>query len=202
MKIPPHHHNERASPLDASILGCAVSVILYVLSNQKSMFHPDLARLPQNFCAKHESSRKRLSHKNRSSIFSIINTYFFLLCDLGYKIFKQNMIKYEVSTGNTKRPPRHLSPPLIIPLWERFPAFLFVRQNPYIPFLKPQVFPTCEHPFPGKRADHPVGSFSVRIYPSATSSIIMSVKPTANESTPMFECSPSLISGISSSTTT
>ena len=128
MKIPPHHHNERASPLDASILGCAVSVILYVLSNQKSMFHPDLARLPQNFCAKHENSRKRVSHKNRSSIFAIINTYFFLLCDLGYKIFKQNMIKYEVSTGNTKRPPRHLSPPLIIPLWERLPAFLMVRQ--------------------------------------------------------------------------
>ena len=39
-------------------------------------------------------------------------------------------------------------------------------------------------------------------YPSATSSAIISVNPAANIKTPMFECSPSDISGISSSTTT
>ena len=38
-------------------------------------------------------------------------------------------------------------------------------------------------------------------YPSATSSAIISVKPRENISTPMFECSPEDISGISSSTT-
>ena len=38
--------------------------------------------------------------------------------------------------------------------------------------------------------------------PRATSSAIMRVKPSAKESTPMSECSPSDISGISSSTTT
>ena len=38
--------------------------------------------------------------------------------------------------------------------------------------------------------------------PSATSSIIISVKPRAKKMVPMFECSPSDISGISSSTTT
>ncbi len=40
------------------------------------------------------------------------------------------------------------------------------------------------------------------VQPSATSSIIISVKPRAKKMVPMLECSPSLISGISSSTTT
>ena len=40
------------------------------------------------------------------------------------------------------------------------------------------------------------------IYPSATSSIIIRVKPNAKKIVPMLECSPSDISGISSSTTT
>lgn len=39
-------------------------------------------------------------------------------------------------------------------------------------------------------------------YPSATSSTIIREKPTAKASVPMLECSPSDISGISSSTTT
>ena len=39
-------------------------------------------------------------------------------------------------------------------------------------------------------------------YPSATSRIIISVKPREKHSTPILECSPSDISGISSSTTT
>ena len=39
-------------------------------------------------------------------------------------------------------------------------------------------------------------------YPSATSNAIMSVKPTEKRITPMLECSPSDISGISSSITT
>ena len=39
-------------------------------------------------------------------------------------------------------------------------------------------------------------------HPSATSSIIISVKPNAKKMVPMLECSPSDISGISSSTTT
>ena len=39
-------------------------------------------------------------------------------------------------------------------------------------------------------------------YPSATSSIIISVKPRAKKMVPMLECSPSDISGISYSTTT
>ncbi len=39
-------------------------------------------------------------------------------------------------------------------------------------------------------------------YPRATSSIIMRLKPTAKKMVPMLECSPSDISGISSSTTT
>lgn len=38
--------------------------------------------------------------------------------------------------------------------------------------------------------------------PSATSSAIMTVKPAAKNKVPRFECSPSDISGISSSTTT
>jgi len=40
------------------------------------------------------------------------------------------------------------------------------------------------------------------LYPSATSRTIISVKPTAKKMVPMLECSPSDISGISSSTTT
>ena len=43
---------------------------------------------------------------------------------------------------------------------------------------------------------------AVSRYPSATSRAIISVKPRENISTPMFECSPEDISGISSSTTT
>ena len=39
-------------------------------------------------------------------------------------------------------------------------------------------------------------------HPSATSSIIISVKPRAKKMVPILECSPSDISGISSSTTT
>lgn len=39
-------------------------------------------------------------------------------------------------------------------------------------------------------------------HPNATSNAIISVKPTANISVPTLECSPSDISGISSSTTT
>ena len=39
-------------------------------------------------------------------------------------------------------------------------------------------------------------------YPNATSSAIIRLKPTANEITPIFECFPADISGISSSTTT
>ena len=39
-------------------------------------------------------------------------------------------------------------------------------------------------------------------YPSATSSAIIRVKPTEKQRTPMLECAPSDISGISSSTTT
>ena len=42
----------------------------------------------------------------------------------------------------------------------------------------------------------------LRIYPNATSSIIITEKPTVKKTTPMLEWSPSLISGISSSTTT
>ena len=38
--------------------------------------------------------------------------------------------------------------------------------------------------------------------PRATSSIIMRLKPTAKKTVPILECSPSDISGISSSTTT
>ena len=45
--------------------------------------------------------------------------------------------------------------------------------------------------------------FSANAYhPSATSSTIINANPTANAAVPMCECSPSLISGISSSTTT
>ena len=40
------------------------------------------------------------------------------------------------------------------------------------------------------------------IYPSATSSTIMTLKPTAKNTVPRLECSPCDISGISSSTTT
>ena len=40
------------------------------------------------------------------------------------------------------------------------------------------------------------------LYPSATSRAIISVNPTAKNTVPMLECSPSDISGISSSTTT
>ena len=39
-------------------------------------------------------------------------------------------------------------------------------------------------------------------YPSATSSIIIREKPRAKKMVPILECSPSDISGISSSTTT
>ena len=39
-------------------------------------------------------------------------------------------------------------------------------------------------------------------YPSATSKIIIKVNPTAKPMVPRLECSPSLASGISSSTTT
>ena len=40
-----------------------------------------------------------------------------------------------------------------------------------------------------------------RNYPSATSSAIIRLNPTANATTPIFECSPADISGINSSTT-
>lgn len=43
---------------------------------------------------------------------------------------------------------------------------------------------------------------SLLTYPSATSRVIMTMNPKAKEMTPMSECSPSDISGISSSTTT
>ena len=42
----------------------------------------------------------------------------------------------------------------------------------------------------------------LRAYPSATSSVIMTLKPTAKKIVPMLECFPCDISGISSSTTT
>ena len=42
----------------------------------------------------------------------------------------------------------------------------------------------------------------LRAYPSATSSVIMTLKPAAKKIVPMLECSPCDISGISSSTTT
>ena len=44
--------------------------------------------------------------------------------------------------------------------------------------------------------------FVCSCYPSATSRAIMTMKPTAKERTPISECSPSDISGMSSSTTT
>ena len=43
---------------------------------------------------------------------------------------------------------------------------------------------------------------SPEFYPSATSRAIIRLKPTAKSNTPMLECSPADISGISSSTTT
>lgn len=43
---------------------------------------------------------------------------------------------------------------------------------------------------------------SILYHPSATSSIIINANPTANPMVPIFECSPSAVSGISSSTTT
>ena len=61
---------------------------------------------------------------------------------------------------------------------------------------------------PGTRAGEALlfsahaGSRRLHRYPSATSSAIISVKPRAKDKTPTLECSPSLISGISSSTTT
>ena len=42
----------------------------------------------------------------------------------------------------------------------------------------------------------------LRAYPSATSSVIMTLKPAAKKIAPMLECFPCDISGISSSTTT
>ena len=42
----------------------------------------------------------------------------------------------------------------------------------------------------------------LRAYPSATSSVIMTLKPAAKKIVPMLECFPCDISGISSSTTT
>lgn len=47
-----------------------------------------------------------------------------------------------------------------------------------------------------------VPSFKIESYPSATSSVIMALKPTAKKIVPMLECFPCDISGISSSTTT
>ena len=42
----------------------------------------------------------------------------------------------------------------------------------------------------------------LRAYPSATSSVIITLKPTAKNTVPRLECFPCDISGISSSTTT
>ena len=47
-----------------------------------------------------------------------------------------------------------------------------------------------------------IAIFSTMRYPSATSSTIITLKPTAKNIVPTFECSPCDISGISSSTTT
>ena len=47
-----------------------------------------------------------------------------------------------------------------------------------------------------------IAIFSTMRYPSATSSTIITLKPTAKNIVPTFECCPCDISGISSSTTT
>lgn len=48
----------------------------------------------------------------------------------------------------------------------------------------------------------PAVFLSTESHPSATSSTIITLKPTAKNSVPILECLPSDISGISSSTTT
>ena len=53
------------------------------------------------------------------------------------------------------------------------------------------------------RIAHPYAVVRDSVFqPRATSSIIIRVKPNAKKMVPMLECAPSLISGISSSTTT
>ena len=47
-----------------------------------------------------------------------------------------------------------------------------------------------------------IAIFSTMRYPSATSSTIITLKPTAKNTVPTLECCPCDISGISSSTTT
>ena len=47
-----------------------------------------------------------------------------------------------------------------------------------------------------------IAIFSTMRYPSATSSTIITLKPTAKNTVPTLECYPCDISGISSSTTT
>lgn len=49
---------------------------------------------------------------------------------------------------------------------------------------------------------HGIAAKTGTIQPSATSRIIITLNPTAKKIVPMFECFPSDISGISSSTTT
>lgn len=49
---------------------------------------------------------------------------------------------------------------------------------------------------------HGIAAKTGTIQPSAMSRIIITLKPTAKKIVPMFECLPSDISGISSSTTT
>lgn len=49
---------------------------------------------------------------------------------------------------------------------------------------------------------HGIEAEAGAIQPSETSRIIITLKPTAKKIVPMFECFPSDISGISSSTTT
>ena len=60
-------------------------------------------------------------------------------------------------------------------------------------------------------ADHQINGLAVCLrirpskanaYPSATSSVIITLKPTAKNTVPRLECRPCDISGISSSTTT
>ncbi len=68
------------------------------------------------------------------------------------------------------------------------------------------VFVRCQTSF-GCRPAQLMSSLSqkqrrLRAYPNATSSTIITLKPTAKKTVPMLECFPCDISGISSSTTT
>ena len=62
-----------------------------------------------------------------------------------------------------------------------------------------RIMRCCLYFFPQKERRETPSCFS---YPSATSSAIIRLKPTAKSKTPILECSPADISGISSSTTT